>query len=225
MGVDYQDATSWYQSHDHSYVDSSAILPGPVPTYQAESFYHISRPRDTYENHYSITTEPIQIQTLAAPAVIETEYRKIIIRGLSRRTQSDQIKSLLRSRCGFGGTEINSIKIPRSREGGNRGHATITFVNMNCAEKAVQRLHHFNFDGHQLVVRLTNEGVSPNEERRARSQRQQEISPQQQEAGPQPIATSQENREENESINRGVIIANGSSGRPTSQSSEPRSRG
>lgn len=226
MAGDYQETTSWYQSHDSSYMGNPPIVsPGQVPTYHAEPLYHVPRPRDMYENHYSISAEPVQLQTLAAPAVIETEYRKIIIRGLSKRTQSDQIKSLLRSKCGLGGNEINSIKIPRSREGGNRGHATITFVNMNCAERAVQRLHHYNFDGHQLEVRLTNEGVSPNEERRARPQRQQEASPQQQQVtGSQSTSSAQGKRKGEESINTGVIIANGSSSRPTSQSSEPRSQ-
>ncbi|KAK6219040.1 hypothetical protein LQW54_002542 [Pestalotiopsis sp. IQ-011] len=214
---DYRDNNYWYQSYDSNYVENPPMMIGQIPAYQAELSYQYSQPSEPYNNHYSTMPEipqaPVQAHMQSPPAVIETEYRKIIIKNLSRWAQSDQIKSLLRSRCGFGGGEVNSIKIPRSREGGHRRHAMITFEKGEHAARAVQRLHDFRFEGHQLDVKITNEGVSQSEERKPKRQPAE---------NPSPCASVLEKKEK--PIKKGVVVANGSSIRPTSQSSEARSK-
>lgn len=217
MSGDYRDNNYWYQSYDNNYVENAPMVLGQIPAYQAELSYQYSQPSEPYNNHYStmpdISQAPVQTHMQSSPAVIETEYRKIIIKNLSRWAQSDQIKSLLRSRCGFGGGEVNSIKIPRSREGGNRRHAMITFEKGEHAARAVQRLHDFRFEGHQLDVKITNEGVSQNEERKPKRQPAE---------NPSSCASVQEKKEK--PIKKGVVVANGSSIRPTTQPSEGRSK-
>jgi hypothetical protein len=226
MVRDYQDPNSWYPPYDPGFPDASTALPAPAPA----PAYHYPQVCEFYENPYPTSSVYTTSQELdnttsrrscdAPGGVVETEYRKIIVKGLSKWAQSEQIKVLLRSRCGFSGGEVNSIKIPQSKDGGNRGHATITFMRKEHAARAIEKLNKHKFDGTALDVDYTREGVSRNEEKRQKyhqhqpSSRQHQREDKEKKDAPKSSGSMQEKKEK--PIKKGVIIANGSSCRTTS---------
>lgn len=206
-------------------MDDSAVMPTGTTSY-LDSSYQYSQYDPFYENNYSATSTYPSGQELLSTnptynptsghGVVETERRKIIIKGLVKRAASDQLKELLRLRCGFSGGEFTAIDIPQSREGGNRGHATITFVGEDYATRAIAKLHKHKYDGKTLSVDYTSEYVSKNEDRRKshhHSSRHHREDKERKESF-KSSSSSQEKKEK--SVKKGVIIiANGSTQTPS----------
>lgn len=103
---------------------------------------------------------------------VETEKRKIIIKGLPDWTQYQHVHELVRAAAGPGPSDASHISLPASRHAGggpSRGYAIVTFGHPDAAEAAIRQLHNYDFEGRRLTVKHTKEGVSESEDGRSKS--------------------------------------------------------
>ncbi|ORY69707.1 uncharacterized protein BCR38DRAFT_90661 [Pseudomassariella vexata] len=181
---DYGEAPGWYPYDGTSYVDQSSVIPAtvqyPYDAYQqAPQYDHLNGYGGT--EYGSSGNAPVRESRHAKSPIInnssagfvKTERRKIIIKGLTSWTSLDQIKELLRTKAGSDADKNPHINLPVSEEGGIRGYATITFRSEEVASKIVKRLNKATFNGREIKVELTKEGVSRNEEHHAKSSHHQ----------------------------------------------------
>lgn len=102
---------------------------------------------------------------------VETEKRKIIIKGLPDWTQYQHVHELVRAATGPGPSDASHISLPASRHasgGPSRGYAIVTFEHPDAAEAAIRQLHNYDFEGRRLTVKHTKEGVSESEDGRSK---------------------------------------------------------
>ncbi|KAM0820489.1 hypothetical protein AB5N19_06308 [Seiridium cardinale] len=238
---DYQDSGSWYAAYHSNYVDTLSGMSGSAQQYPSAAAYQYPQTNEYYENEYYSATANTESQELRPPRsrrshnstqqVVPTEPRKIIIKKLSKWAQNEQVRGLLRSRCGFSGGEVRNIEVPQSSEGGNRGYAYVTFLSEDYAASAIQKLDKHKYEGKSLDVWYTSEGVSNSEENRPESHRRQHHSSrhgqedrdkkdEKRDSNKSNAGSSQEKKEK--PIKKGVIIANGSSSKADEYSKKSR---
>lgn len=154
---------------------------------------------------------------------METEHRKIIVKELVKWAQYEHLEDLLRSRCGFSGDEVTDVEIPQSKDGGNRGHATITFISVAYAARAIHKLHKHKFNGKALNVSYSSEGVSKNEGKRKNHNHSSRHHREDREERESSKSTSAGHEKKEKSVKKGaVIIANGSSKKASESSKKSR---
>ncbi|KAK6079965.1 hypothetical protein SCUP515_03806 [Seiridium cupressi] len=238
---DYQDSGSWYTAYHSNYVDTLSGMSGSAQQYPSAAAYQYPQTNEYYENEYYSATANTESQELRPPRprrshhsaqqVVSTEPRKIIIKKLSKWAQNEQVRGLLRSRCGFSGGEVRNIEVPQSSEGGNRGYAYVTFRSEDYAASAIQKLDKHKYEGKSLDVWYTSEGVSNGEENRPESHRRHHHSSrhgqedrdkkdEKRDSNKSTAGSSQEKKEK--PIKKGVIIANGSSSKADEYSKKSR---
>jgi hypothetical protein len=231
MSYEYPDTTSWYNPYEN-YMDQSTTVPIAIHQYPYDGTYQ-------YSQHYNLTNE-FQEMDYAAPILaqgpriprservhgnadgyVQTERRKILIRGLTTSTKVDQVQELVRSKAGTDADQVHNISLPLTSSGGNRGYATVTFRSQEVARRVIKRLHGHRFDGRILDVDYTKEGVSRNEESRTkhgshhsnkqhRDERERRETPK--------SSSSSTDKKEKPQAKRGVVIANGTSERASESS-------
>lgn len=104
--------------------------------------------------------------------VVQTEARKVIIKGLPRDTSEAALISLIdqfssrssssRSSRPYS-TAIQHVDLARHSDGRLKGHAFVIFETHRIAKKVVESIDGRKFQGRELRVTLAKEGVEPAE--------------------------------------------------------------
>ncbi|KAH8673579.1 hypothetical protein BX600DRAFT_208971 [Xylariales sp. PMI_506] len=229
MPCDFTDTGTW-QSYDNSYVDHSSTVTVAMHPYVCDTYHYpqqYNQPNEFHGSNYPTPSySPVQESQLTSPGgqqggsegFVQTERRKIIIKGLSSSIREDQIKELVRSKCGFDPEKVY-ISIPPAEAGGNRGYATIMLRSEDWANKAIRKLHNYKLEGKTLKVDYTKEGVSRNEDGQKKGQsyaghhssKHHREDRGKQESSKQPSPNS--DKKDKSSAKKGIVIANGSSKR------------
>ena len=99
--------------------------------------------------------------------VVQTEARKVVIKGLPRDTSEsalttliDQLCSKSSSRASFHPT-IHFMDIARHRDGKLKGHAFVVFESHRIAKKVVSAVDGHKYQSRELRATLAKEGVEP----------------------------------------------------------------
>lgn len=118
------------------------------------------------------TIQQVPTSTVNGP-VVQTEARKVIIKGLPRDTSEatlvsliDQFSSRSSSSRSHGhrtsySAAIQHVDLARHSDGRLKGHAFIIFETHRVAKKVVESIHGHKFQGRELRATLAKEGVEP----------------------------------------------------------------
>lgn len=108
--------------------------------------------------------------------IVQTEARKVIIKGLPQDTSESALTTLIdhlcsrpSSRSSFHPT-IHSMELVRHRDGKPKGHAFVVFDNHRMAKKVASAVDGHKFQGRDLRASLAKEGVEPKERLTVRQQ-------------------------------------------------------
>ncbi|OTB08616.1 hypothetical protein M426DRAFT_158468 [Hypoxylon sp. CI-4A] len=162
MPYDYNEAPSSYTygTTTNSYVDQSAMVSSPtMMQYPFAASYSQQYQMGEYQSSdyamYSGVPGPESVRTRPNDSfnvTVPTRKRKIIMRQLQPWTTFNQ-----------------QVDLPLIEgQGSNRGYALITFQSEEVANKLIRRLNGYKYDGRELKVDYTKEGVSENETARPR---------------------------------------------------------
>jgi RNA recognition motif-containing protein len=149
--------TQSYDSYcDYSGQGSSKTIESTVssPTRAPESS---SRGLPGYDAAQSYSQEP---SLPMDKTYVDTEKRKLLIKGISYKATEEDIQRLVRNAAGG---EAESIVVPKDSSGGLKYIALALFPTQEVALRVERKLNHAKFKGHELTVRFTNEGVSAGE--------------------------------------------------------------
>ncbi|KAH8780407.1 hypothetical protein BGZ57DRAFT_726552, partial [Hyaloscypha finlandica] len=115
--------------------------------------------------------QQVPTSTVNGP-VVQTEARKVIIKGLPRDTSEAALISLIdqfysrssssRSSRPYS-TAIQHVDLARHSDGRLKGHAFVIFETHRIAKKVVESIDGRKFQGRELRVTLAKEGVEPAE--------------------------------------------------------------
>ncbi|KAI0448022.1 hypothetical protein F4803DRAFT_545545 [Xylaria telfairii] len=159
--LEYTDPAALYGPGSHAPGHS----PVPAVSYQAGPVYPQQyAPNEYYGNGYTICHNdmaPREGNRRYVGAVF-TKRRKIIIRQLQPWATESQIQELICHTAGLGPEKLERLDMPLvdGQLGVNRGYVIATLQSEEAAEKVIERLNNYPFDGRVLEVRHTKEGVS-----------------------------------------------------------------
>jgi RNA recognition motif-containing protein len=121
--------------------------------------------------------------TFSGP-VVQTEARKVIIKGLPRDTSEAALINLIDQFCSHSSSSrshrsysssIQHVDLARHSDGRLKGHAFIIFETHRIAKKAVDAINGHKFQGRELRATLAKEGVEPAETVYQHHQQQEEL--------------------------------------------------
>lgn len=108
--------------------------------------------------------------------VIHTEARKVIITGLPHTIGRGEIKGLVLSRISSSSSSssrrhapppsthlIQTIELAKHSDGSPKSHAFVVFESQHIAQRAINSLHGFKWQGKKLTARFAKEGVETND--------------------------------------------------------------
>jgi hypothetical protein len=129
--------------------------------------------------------QQVPTSTVNGP-VVQTEARKVIIKGLPRDTSEAALVSLIdqfysrssssRSSRPYS-TAIQHVDLARHSDGRLKGHAFVIFETHRIAKKVVESIDGRKFQGRELRVTLAKEGVDPAETFHQHQQQQGYLTP------------------------------------------------
>ncbi|KAI1131545.1 hypothetical protein F5Y10DRAFT_286460 [Nemania abortiva] len=155
---DYPDSAALYGvgsfalEHSHAVANSAMPYPsGPGYMQQHALGHH-------YGNNYIVSHNGTINSVDTAPA----RKRKVIIRQLQPWATESQIRELIRHTAGSDADErLQKLDIPLAggQQGGNRGYVIATFESEEVAERIIQILDNYQYDGRVLEVKHAKEGI------------------------------------------------------------------
>ncbi|KAI0840437.1 hypothetical protein F5Y06DRAFT_240415 [Hypoxylon sp. FL0890] len=180
MPYDYNEAPGCYSydTPNSSYMDQSAVVsPHTMVQYPFEASYSQQYQAGEYQSNdytmYSSMPTPESMTTNPSNApngMVPTRQRKVIVKQLQPWINFRQVQDLIRKKIGSDADKIQHIDLPvNESQASNRGYALITFQNEEVANKAIRRLNGYKYEGRELKVDYTKEGVSENEHVRSRN--------------------------------------------------------
>ncbi|KAI0380905.1 hypothetical protein F5Y04DRAFT_281250 [Hypomontagnella monticulosa] len=222
MPLDYNETHScYYDTSNSSYLDQSAMVSSPTMVqYSYETGYAQQYQMEEYQTtDYSMYGSIPTAESIAtgpndpSNGMVPTKQRKIIVKQLQPWVTSNQVLDLIRKKAGSDADKIQHIDLPQTDgQDSNRGYALVTFQSEEVANKLIRRLNGYKYDGRELRVDYTKEGVSENETARSRT------------SGHKERREEREKKEKRESLRggsssdkkgkshkSGVVIAHGSS--------------
>jgi hypothetical protein len=165
-------------SAQSSYIDQSY----PMPTAMDQLAYNTANlslqqpsPQGNYHqgqgDYYQGGTaqagsKPQKAQAPSSKGFVETQQKKIMVRGLSSSTGYDQFRDLINSTAGADCRHIAHISLPENDKGKARGYGLVMFRHSETARKVLERLDGYDWNGKTLRVEYTKEGVSKAEGQR-----------------------------------------------------------
>lgn len=179
MPLDYNETHNcYYGTSNSSYLDQSAMVSSPTMVqYPFETGYAQQYQTEEYQSTdysmYGGIPTPESIKTGAndpSNRMVPTRQRKIIVKQLQPWVTSNQVLDLIRKKAGSDADKIQHIDLPLTDgQESNRGYALVTFQSEEVANKLIRRLNGYKYDGRELRVDYTKEGVSENETVRSRT--------------------------------------------------------
>ncbi|KAI2639729.1 hypothetical protein GGS26DRAFT_587178 [Hypomontagnella submonticulosa] len=222
MPLDYNETHNcYYGTSNSSYLDQSAMVSSPTMVqYPFETGYAQQYQTEEYQSTdysmYGGIPTPESIKTGAndpSNRMVPTRQRKIIVKQLQPWVTSNQVLDLIRKKAGSDADKIQHIDLPLTDgQESNRGYALVTFQSEEVANKLIRRLNGYKYDGRELRVDYTKEGVSENETVRSRTsghkERREDREKKEKKDSPRGGTSSDK---KNRSHKSGVVIAYGSS--------------
>jgi len=127
-------------------------------------------PPTTVRNVQQLPTNSPVKNTVNGP-VVQTEARKVVIKGLPRDTNETALRSLIQHLSGsssslsscHSGTVIQDLELARHTDGKLKGHAFVVFESHRVTKRFMAAIEGYKFQGRELRVSLAKEGVEPTE--------------------------------------------------------------
>lgn len=223
MSYDYSETPGRYpyDTSASNYLDQSAMVSSPtMAQYPFETSFSQQCQISEYQNNdyamYGSMPVPESVtsrQSDTSNGIVPTRQRKIIVKHLQPLMKINQVQDLIRKKAGSDADKIQHIELPLT-EGheSNRGYALITFQNEDVASKLIRRLNGYKYDGRELRVDYTKEGVSENENTRSRASGHKERrDDREKREKKESTRGSTAHDKKNKSHKSGVVIAHGSS--------------
>ncbi|KAI1375028.1 hypothetical protein F4677DRAFT_446937 [Hypoxylon crocopeplum] len=180
LPYDYNEAPNCYayDAPTSNYLDQSTMVSSPTMVrYPFESGYsqqyqvgeYQTNEYATYNNSMPAPESRTTRHHNSSHGMIPTKQRKIIVKQLQPWTTFNQVQDLIRRKAGSDADKVQHIDLPLTEsQESNRGYALITFQSEEVANKLIRRLNGHKYDGRDLKVDFTKEGVSENETVRPR---------------------------------------------------------
>ncbi|KAI1457669.1 hypothetical protein F4805DRAFT_169365 [Annulohypoxylon moriforme] len=174
---DYSETPSCYpyNTASSSYLDQSSMVSSstivPIAQYLPGTDFSQQYQMNEYQNNdyamYSNMPSPEPIASIPndpSNSMVPTRQRKIIVKQLQPWIKINQVQDLIRKKAGSDADKIQHVDLPLTEsQGPNRGYALVTFQSEEVASKLIRRLNGYKYDGRELKVDYTKEGVSENE--------------------------------------------------------------
>lgn len=141
-----QQSTTYSYAHYHT-----ADVPSPVPCYfngadQSQVPFYNNQPPSEHSKEEGSHS--------AYAGHVETEARRVFIRGISKKATGDEVEKLIsRGIAGIDLKAVETIDVPLDQNNRSRGHAIVTFRNVAAAQQAVAQLGKMTFHGRALEAR------------------------------------------------------------------------
>lgn len=127
-------------------------------------------PPATVRNIQQLHTNSPVSNTVNGP-VVQTEARKVVIKGLPRDTNETALRSLIQHLSGssssrssrHSGTVIQDLELARHTDGKLKGHAFVVFESHRVTKRFMAAIEGYKFQGRELRASLAKEGVEPTE--------------------------------------------------------------
>ncbi|KAI1212861.1 uncharacterized protein F4807DRAFT_302277 [Annulohypoxylon truncatum] len=224
-----------YDTSSSSYLDQSAMGSSPTMVqYPYETNFSQQYQMSEYQNNdyamYSSMPTPESAPSRPnnpSNGMIPTKQRKIIVKQLQPWININQVQDLIRKKAGSDADKIQHIDLPLTEgQESNRGYALITFQSEEVANKLIRRLDGYKYDGRELRVNYTKEGVSENENVRPRASGHKERrDDREKKEKKESTRGSSSHEKKNKSHKSGVVIAHGSSSSSSpSKKSDPKEK-
>lgn len=171
-----------YEGHDVAIsaysIPSSMTFAGADPTaYNTSDYYgeayrspQVAGTHDHYWEaslpyHGSTAWSNHDLGTVSQPAdhgnYVQTERRKVLIRGIPSQARPEQVVAWVRKKLGPFAGKINAIEVPPSNSDSEiRGHAYVTLRSSSSAKEVVGILNQATFKGRQVSARLAVDGFT-----------------------------------------------------------------
>ncbi|KAI1267368.1 hypothetical protein F5Y18DRAFT_336302 [Xylariaceae sp. FL1019] len=176
---DYRSTTALYSTTDGSTAASMAATSSGV-TYSSTSvntdYYDAKYQASAYGSPYNRQQTGYYGSSYGDGAPLEgslkggdasqvcTQKRKIIVKQLPSRATEKQVSNMIHHEAGRAAKQVEHVKVPWKEDAErNRGFALITFATESLANKMIDKLSGYQYDGHVLKAMHTKEGVSENE--------------------------------------------------------------
>ncbi|KAI2472003.1 hypothetical protein F4781DRAFT_45684 [Annulohypoxylon bovei var. microspora] len=223
MSYDYSEAPNCYpyDTSSSSYLDQSTMVSSPTMVqYPYETSFSQQYQTGEYQNNdyamYSSMPTPESIISRpkdSSNGMVPTRQRKIIVKQLQPWVTHFQVQDLIRKKAGSDADKIQHIDLPLTEgQETNRGYALITFQSEEVANKLIRRLNGYKYDGRELRVDYTKEGVSENENVKPRASGHKERrDDREKKEKKESTRVSSSHDKKNKSHKSSVIIAHGSS--------------
>lgn len=220
MSYNYGDTSRWYgyDTGSAGYTDMSSAMP---PYHQYDTSYQPAQQYSEYHGTDYTTSAPVQQSrhhrsgrgNHNTNGFVQTEQRKIIIKGLTTWTTAAQLEELVRSRTGLDSSQMASVSLPLSSDkNSNKGYGYVTFASAETASAAVGKLHNYEYDGKRLRVGPTKEGVTEDEaSNRSGHHHKHHREDREKKQSSKASSSSTSDKKDKSSSKKGVVIANGSS--------------
>ncbi|KAI1393699.1 uncharacterized protein F4822DRAFT_439650 [Hypoxylon trugodes] len=174
---DYNETTGYYayDASNSGYIDQSAMVSSPTMVqYPFEASYPQQYQMSEYQSNdystYSSMPTSASMPSDSSTGMVPTRQRKIIVKQLQPWATFNQVQDLIRKKAGSDADKVQHIDLPLTDgQESNRGYALVTFQSEEVANKLIRRLNGHKYDGRELKVDYTKEGVSENEISRPRT--------------------------------------------------------
>ncbi|KAI1102635.1 hypothetical protein F4804DRAFT_343111 [Jackrogersella minutella] len=236
MSYDYNEAPGCYtyDTANSSYLDQSSMVSSPTMVqYPYEPSYSQPYQMGEYQsNNYTMynsmpTTESRATRPNDSSNMVPTKQRKIIVKQLQPWTTFNQVQDLIRKKAGSDADKVQHIDLPLTDgQESNRGYALVTFQSEEVANKLIRRLNGHKYEGRELRVDYTKEGVSEHENVRSRTSGHKEHRREDREKKEKKESTrgSSSNDKKSKSHKSSVVIAHGSSSSSSSKKSDTKEK-
>ncbi|KAI0887285.1 uncharacterized protein GGS22DRAFT_178468 [Annulohypoxylon maeteangense] len=229
MPPDYSETPNCYtyDTSSSSYLDQSTMVsPSTMVQYPYDTGFSQQYQVSGYQNNdyamYNSMPSPEPITPMPndpSNSMVPTKQRKIIVKQIQPSINVNQVQDLIRKKAGSDADKIQHVDLPLTEgQASNRGYALVTFQSEEVASKLIRRLNGYKYEGRELRVDYTKEGVSENENVKHRSSGHKERRDDREKKSKKESTREPSSHDKkNKSHKSGVVIAYG-----TSSSSSPK---